>query len=288
METTTSFRTIYAAKDARFDVNLISQYHLHVMISAKVILVCVLDVEKTKYVLIEAIELEGKENKGHFVDELQALWLAHPYLEAGYWAKVKVSFFDSHFSMIPKKFHNKNTISHYYQLNNRFDPNSQTLFASECISQDAYLYFAVDSPIIDWLKTIYQNSLIVVNHHNSFLIQSAVEAASGQDLLGIYAVSGVFTLFKILNGKLLYINTFLYRTPEDFVYFVLFVLTELGLKPSESEVKVWGVLPNHSQELRQLAAYVGRVEMGRKVTSMKMGYQFDELPESIFFGLQSI
>jgi hypothetical protein len=288
LENSTQYRTLFAAKDNHFDINLISKYHLQVILGCRELIINVLDVEKNKIVLLEVIEFEYCADYEQLVLILQSLWQSHPYLLAGFWGKVRFSVLDTHFCLVPEKFHNKNAVEQYYSLNNLFDSNTQELHFAEFSSQKVYLYFSLNNYLVAWLKNVYQNSTISINHQNFHLLNSALNLLQEKEGVLIYVLRNRFTLMQVTDAKITYINTFDFNTAEDFVYFALFALVELKIEPSECEVRIWGSLGSDSTELKQLAAYLAKVEMGRRICEPKLSYHFDELPESLFFGFQSL
>ncbi len=287
METSIGYQTYFTVKDTHFDVELIPHYHLQIILGSRDIVVNVLDVEKEKIVFFELIQLPPYQDSEQFVGLLQEVWQSHPYLLAGFWGKVKLSLFSTQFSLLPEKFHNKNAVEQYYTIGNSFEPNSQELHFAEVSKRKVYIYFAVDNYLIAWIKNIYQNSSIAITHYNSNLLLSASNLSQYGEYVVIYAMRGRFSILRLSEGTALYINTFDYDSVDDFVYYVLFALTQLDLIPSQVEINVWGTLSSHSGELKKLAAYVAKVEMGRRVCEAKLSYHFDELPESLFLGLQT-
>jgi hypothetical protein len=68
-----------------------------------------------------------------------------------------------------------------------------------------------------------------------------------------------FDVLVIQGSRLLYYNTFRKQMPEDIVYFVLFVLEQLGFIPTEEEVTLIGDITTESDDFKLLFQYIERL-----------------------------
>lgn len=68
--------------------------------------------------------------------------------------------------------------------------------------------------------------------------------------------SGYFDCVVLKNGKLELCNSYSYKTPEDFIYFVLFAYEQLGLNPNEVETITCGDIDLGSPFYELLYTYV--------------------------------
>ncbi len=55
-------------------------------------------------------------------------------------------------------------------------------------------------------------------------------------------------------------------TPEDFLYFLLFVMQEQKLNPDQDPVTIWGDLTHDSALFDIMRKYVRHVRLGKKPT----------------------
>ena len=70
---------------------------------------------------------------------------------------------------------------------------------------------------------------------------------------------GHFDIVVIQGRKLLYFNTFMKQAPEDIVYFVLFVLEQLGFVPTEEQITLLGDITTESPDYELLYQYIDRL-----------------------------
>ncbi len=72
----------------------------------------------------------------------------------------------------------------------------------------------------------------------------------------LHVQQGYFDCIVTKNGKLQLCNSFTYKTPEDFIYFVLFCFEQLGINPNEVATVVSGKIDLESPFYEILYTYV--------------------------------
>lgn len=75
----------------------------------------------------------------------------------------------------------------------------------------------------------------------------------------LHVETGYFDCIVIKNGKLELMNSFSYKTPEDFIYFVLFCFEQLGINPNEVETYLSGAIHLEDPLYEILYTYVRHV-----------------------------
>ena len=71
--------------------------------------------------------------------------------------------------------------------------------------------------------------------------------------------SSYFDIVVIQGRKLIYYNTFRKQAAEDLIYFVIYVLEQMGFVPSEEEVTLMGEILTDSDEYKLLNQYIDRL-----------------------------
>jgi hypothetical protein len=83
--------------------------------------------------------------------------------------------------------------------------------------------------------------------------------------------SGFFEITVVQGQRLLYLNAFRYSEPSDVLYYVIFVLEQLGFIPSEEKITLMGDITYSSVIYTQLEMYCESL-------------RFVEKPEALYFG----
>lgn len=127
-------------------------------------------------------------------------------------------------------------------------------------------FFSHAKVLIDNLLIMYKNSLnqkrIFINVRKSYL-----------DIV-------------IFDGRnLVYFNTFNYKSKEDFIYFVIYVMDQLKLNPEEIEVIFSGMIEKNSMIFETIYKYVRNVSFQPKPVGFSYSYLFSDIPSHYFFNL---
>jgi hypothetical protein len=86
-----------------------------------------------------------------------------------------------------------------------------------------------------------------------------------------------FELTVIQGLRLLYLNSFTYSAPSDVLYYVVFVLEQLGFVPSEQDVVLMGNISETSAITEQLKLYCGSVKFAEKPDGPDYGVDFSDV-----------
>ena len=103
--------------------------------------------------------------------------------------------------------------------------------------------------------------------------------------LFIYIRNEDFNLLIFDKNQLIYSNAFHFRTPEDFIYFVIFVMEQLDLNPEEVPVTLLGMIDRDSVLFELLYRYVRNIDFAARKESEEFSYVFNDLPEHQYYPL---
>jgi hypothetical protein len=99
---------------------------------------------------------------------------------------------------------------------------------------------------------------------------------------------GYFEITVIQGSKLLYLNAFKYSAPADILYFVIFVLEQLGFVPSEEKVTLMGDIAENSTVSDQLKMYCASLGYAVNPGGIEYGEAFTEIAMHAYFTLLNI
>lgn len=85
---------------------------------------------------------------------------------------------------------------------------------------------------------------------------------------------GFFEITVIQGQRLLFLNAFKYSAPSDVLYYVIFVLEQLGFVPSEEKVTLMGDVSESSVIFTQLKMYCETLQFAGKPDEFKFGEAF--------------
>lgn len=96
---------------------------------------------------------------------------------------------------------------------------------------------------------------------------------------------GFFEITVIQGLRLLYLNAFRYSSPSDVLYYVIFVLEQLGFVPSEEKVTLMGDITANSTIFLQLKMYCGSLNFVTKPVELEYGEAYKEIAMHLYFTL---
>ena len=113
------------------------------------------------------------------------------------------------------------------------------------------------------------------------------EFQSGKHLF-INVVGQVIQIVHFDSGKLMFYNTFTYQTANDFIYFIMLVIEQLGLRPEKIPTTVSGEIMDDSGIYHQLKRYIKVLEFNKRPSFLKFSENFEKIPPHFFFDLFSL
>jgi hypothetical protein len=97
-----------------------------------------------------------------------------------------------------------------------------------------------------------------------------------------------FEITVIQGLRLQYLNTFRYTAPSDVLYYVVFILEQLGLMPSEQDIVLMGKVSVDSHIYEQLKLYCGSLRFAENPEGLEYSDLFKGIGLSQFYTLLNI
>lgn len=183
-------------------------------------------------------------------DQLWKAFVNFPELMAEY-DEIVVLHDNSLNTFVPKALFDEDFLASYLQYNTKvFDTD---FFAYDAVGNydinNVYVPFMdVNNFLIDRYGTFeYKNA-------NSILVAKLLDLSKNIDekQVFVHVKETHFEIIAVRNQKLLLFNSFEYKTPEDFLYYLLFTLEQLLLNPETVKVSLLGII-NESNPCYELA-----------------------------------
>lgn len=174
---------------------------------------------------------------------------------------VDIAYFSPKVTLIPAGFIQSLSIDDYFKFNHSLDI-SEVVLRQEIPVAEVSAVFSLPACLktlaLDWFQATK------VGCSANILIQSLLRAnahiLARQVFINLWA--GHFDIIILQGRKLLYYNTFKKLVPEDLVYYVLFVLEQLGFIPAEEELTLLGEIDEDSSDYKLLYQYINSLQFG--------------------------
>lgn len=181
----------------------------------------------------------------------------HPKLNINH-EKITVVHASNLYTVVPKSLFDEGRASDYLKFNTKILTNDYVGFdtLSELEMVVVYLPFiSANNYLFDTFGSF--NYYHATTRLLDFLLNKYKYDTKPK--VHLHIQKGYFDCIITKNGKLELSNSYSYKTPEDFIYFVLFCFEQLGLNPNEVETQVSGIIKMDSPLYDILYTYVRNV-----------------------------
>ena len=90
------------------------------------------------------------------------------------------------------------------------------------------------------------------------------------------------------SSKLQYYNLFRYKTKEDFIYFLLAALEQIGLNPERAQIVLSGAIEKDFQLYEMIFRYIRHSDFIEKNQAFEYAHVLDEVKYHQFYSLYNI
>ncbi len=118
------------------------------------------------------------------------------------------------------------------------------------------------------------------------LLRKHSQLITRQVFINLYA--GFFEITVTQGLRLLYLNAFRYSAPSDVLYYIIFVLEQLGFDPAEEKVTLTGEISENSSIYTELKMYCESLNFISKPEELKYGDAFAGIDYHHYFTLLNI
>ena len=218
-----------------------------------------------------------------------AEWLlaVEEIFETDYWLKrevseKKTSVFTTCLTLVPRELDNEKSRASLLKLNCPVNPEHM-IYADHLHAQKINLLFALPPAIAQ--SCTFVGSEYPRHSLTGFIDHLlSVSPANGQDRLFVYFQSNTFQLVLIRNQTLCYCNSFNYRSPEDFMYYLLFACKQLHIDPELIAVTLMGEIVRDSVIYQLLIKYIRNIEFAKPFEAIQFDADYP-MPHYFFYNL---
>ena len=287
---TTSFKLIKKIKDEKFNIDHLEHYVLLLQIGTRDLQVCVVDSRDSQCLVLEDYVFAKVNSPEQWKEFIYQSFESHPFLMAGFWKHVKISFKNQKFSHIPNPLFVQDRLYDYLKINCKVSPEKENFYYFKAIKSDAITVFAVYSVVADWLKDLYPNCDVGFVHQSAGLIEGVLDYSSSHKQNSVYLYIDRFKvhILTVKNNNLEYYNQFVVKEFQDYIKYLMMVMKGLNYKQENTHVVLWGYVGKKSPHFNEFHKYIKDISFGDRPSFLKFGYLFDEVQDHQYMDLYSI
>ena len=163
-------------------------------------------------------------------------------------------------TFVPEHLFDENFLGSYLQYNTKVFEND--FFAFDEITD--YKMNAVYIPYVNINNFfIDQFGTFDYKHASSILVSTLLTRSKNKDdkKMFVHIKEGHFEIIVVQNQKLVLFNSFDYKTPEDFIYYILFTAEQLNLNPESFPLELIGTINTDSDYFKIAYQYIRNVSL---------------------------
>jgi hypothetical protein len=241
------------------------------------------DISK-EIIALEDYALPILRDNNSIVDNLKAIFSAHDFLKSLKWKSIQITIDNQHFTLVPTTLFRKEYSLQYLQLakGKNIEENEEVAsFEHEAL--EITNIYSTERELYNWLSETYPFIDCTYRPASSQLIDFAITSSKAQTAFLSFG-NGYFLITITVNGTLKFCNRFYYKTAQDLVYYVLFVLNETQIEPDEILLRLYGNVKEQSEDFELLLQYLPNVMLGDAINEQLF---LEVIPSYRYVGLVS-
>jgi hypothetical protein len=288
-------KAVHTYSDPGLDKQDIFNHELSIRLQADGLAYCILDARTARYLHIEAFDLSDRGRNVYIpgeeehirtarLDELfktELKWLCQPF------AAIRILYEQGKSTLVPDALFAADSRKAVFDFNvaNGRAPEEEIRY-DRIKSVNAYNLYRIPSEMHALMTNYFPESKIY--HHSTSLITSIIQKYRNADTdnnLFVNTAANHIDIVRIKDKKLEYYNSFRYNTAEDFMYYLVFVVEQLGLNPENVELLLTGEVERQSPLVDLIRKYIRHVQYAERNTDFAYSFVFDQLPGHYYYNL---
>lgn len=173
-------------------------------------------------------------------------------------SEVVVVYATNLYALVPTPLFDETKASDYLKLNTKILANDFVAFDT----LENYDLTIVYIPFININNYLYERYGLFKYYHSTTLLLKYVlhiEKHQSQSKVYLNVMNDLFDIIVMNKGEFTLCNTYEYKTPEDFIYYILFCLEQLKLNPDSIEFVITGSIEEKDEAYKILYTYIRNI-----------------------------
>jgi hypothetical protein len=284
-DTNSRITQVLSLVDDLFDGRQTKGYCLAIQLGANGLSAAVWDDVYNKVLALEHFSFQKAFNANSLIALTsstikQSSILSFPY------KKVSLAIVNSKSTLVPNALFDANEKEALLKFNHPLE-DGEIISIDKLPNLDASTIYALPKALEQQFKELYTQ--LNISHYSSPLIEQVLltnkHTVTTNVTVNVRAEG--FEVLVVHSGKLSFYNTFSYQTPEDFIYYLLFVFEQLKLNPETVNVELLGELEKNSAVYKIVYKYIRNIKFGDRPGAFDYSFKISALPKQYYFSLFS-
>jgi len=263
--------------DETFTKDRCSDYKLFIQVSDTMLVYCVFNRLTNKFIGFEKYNLEQSNESIPFEQTILAILEQKPFLSHSF-DSVKTIVNSNHTVFVPVSLFDETQKENLFSFNHTLK-SDELLLTDNAPNIGAKIISSVIEYIPRFIQKIFPASSII-----------SLSAALTEELFVLYKNKNTsqnafvhiqqkqFEILIFAENKLLFFNSFQYKTSEDCLYYILFTLEQMQMNPEQTTLILSGEIEKQSSIYDYLHKYIQFITFAARNESYYYSYRFDSFP----------
>ena len=268
--------------DPSFAMENAPGYDLNIFLNDSQFLFSVVDTAERTVKHVRSFNFFQVNSNREFVDSVKLI-LDSEDLFYHRFASCTAAFYHEQSTLIPTDLFDPAKIDAYLTLNTEVWDNSETAYDVLDGTGVANVY-SLSTGARQLLESKFPN--VRTLHTSTPLLRQLLlqSAQSDEPMLFAYVQPRVLQVLFAKKGKPVFFNAFPYTTPEDFIYYILYVCQQLHLDAEKVQLQLLGEIVKDSVLYEFTYKYIRNVQFGKRPGGLKIHDGFN-MPEHFYYNL---
>jgi len=231
-----------------------TNYHLSLQLSIDGFCFALFHIDEKRYIGIG--EYQAYSNQSMEPSMIKNILQSERWLK-GNFKSVSCAFYSQKSTLMPSPLFDEQEIRTYLSLHTDLVPEDE-LYSNALIHAPIRNCFAIPKSWRELIIEHFPNAKIL--HIGTTLIESAIQRKTNGIELLLHFQGVQFNCVVTNNHNLLFHNSFNYQTSEDVIYYLLYIMEQLGLDPNSIRIYLSGSIINDSAIYKLLYKYILNIE----------------------------
>jgi hypothetical protein len=271
-------RLDFSAKDESFQPDSGQAYSLLLAIGKDDFRFAIVDQKANTVVALEQYHLSGSYNPQQLASELDQLLKTHTFLGRKKWVKVSAVYAQSSSCLFPESLLEDGHAAEYFALQHPVDLSKEQVLKHLHSNLEVVMLHSCPKELVGWLQKIPSENTQKLTSPLSLLLNLSGQINNKSTEPRLYGLALAEMLHLVIydNGRLIFCNSFPFKTPQDLVYFLLLAMQENGLNPEQHQVMLWGEFMPDSALFNLVRLYVRNVQPGKRPSGLNYSSRLDD------------
>lgn len=242
------------------DLDTITNQKLSIQISLSGLSFCILNTTSNSISSYEHIPFDKKVNPFEALERLMHFFDTKPYLQDSF-DDILVIHENDLSTLVPKPLFNEAHLADYLKFNSKILKSDYLSYDLLNNNESANVYV----PYVNINNYIYENfGEFTFKHFSTILVEDILKREKNSESTKVYVhvCAQHFEIVAVANGQLILYNTFEYNCAEDFIYYILFTLEQLGYDPENIKTVLIGNISKEDELYNMAYTYIRNIVFG--------------------------